>query len=90
LDYWIILSIYCSILIKSMSSGGGKGFSSETINRLTEYGIKYQTKDGLTNITFTNLELRSYIQKNFDKKFELDTINNPLGETKTTDFSLSS
>uniref|UniRef100_A0A6C0EB57 Uncharacterized protein n=1 Tax=viral metagenome TaxID=1070528 RepID=A0A6C0EB57_9ZZZZ len=71
-----------------MSSGGAIGFSQEIINRLDKYKINYKDSEGNTNITITNMNLQTYIQKNFNRDFVLDTKKYPLAETNTTKFLL--
>ena len=65
-------------------TGGGTGFTQETINRLKTYNIAYKDSDGNPNIHLTNLELITYIQTNFDNNYDLDTKNYPLKEPVTT------
>ena len=70
------------------NAGGGTSISSDIAERLDKYKINYKDSDGNHNKNLTNRELISYIQKNFDKKFELDTKKYPLNKTDTIVFLL--
>jgi hypothetical protein len=57
-------------------TGGGRGFTQETINRLKKYGIEYYTSDGHPNISLTNIILKQYIENEFNTNFDSDTTKN--------------
>ena len=65
-------------------TGGGRGFTQETINRLKKYGIEYYTSDGHPNISLTNINLKQYIENEFNTNFDSDTTKN-IDDAKTTD-----